>query len=68
MMSIYGCKHKKDLKGKVGQSASMIMIETSIHGSELKDDGEFCVVGPSPYKRKWYATVTVEKGLITKVT
>ena len=29
--------------------------------------GKFCVVGPSPYVRKWYAEVTMENNLIKSV-
>jgi len=44
-------------------------VETSAFGSEYKRDGSFPVVGPDPYtKRNWYATVTMEDGLIKKVT
>lgn len=60
-------KTKKDLKASVGQS--LRYIETSLFGTEYKADGSFCVVGPDPYtKRSWYATVTMAKGLIEKVS
>jgi hypothetical protein len=59
-------KTKKDLKAAIGKPLNY--IETSMFGSEYKDNGSFCVVGPSPYVRKWYANVTVENGLIKKVT
>lgn len=36
-------------------------------GAEFKGDGEYTVVGPEPYDRRWYATVTVTTGLITRV-
>lgn len=58
-------KTKKDLKAAVGQP--LRFIETSFFGAEYKPDGKFSVVGPSPYVRKWYATVTMENGLIKKV-
>ena len=57
---------KKALKQSVGQSLEY--IETSMFGSEYKTDGSFCVVGPSPYERKWYATVTMKEGKIAKVS
>ena len=41
--------------------------ETSIFGREYKGDGRYTVVGPHPYDRRWYATVTVAGGLIEKV-
>lgn len=58
-------KTKKDLKAAVGQP--LRFIETSFFGPEYKTDGKFGVVGPSPYIRKWYATITMENGLIKKV-
>ena len=36
-------------------------------GPEFKANGTFCVVGPSPYKRKWFAEVTMKDGKIAKV-
>ena len=59
-------KTKKDLKLAVGQS--LRYEETSAFGPEFKENGTFCVVGPSPYKRVWYASVTMENGLIKKVS
>ena len=58
-------KTKKDLKAAVGQS--LRYEETSAFGPEYKENGSFCVVGPSPYQRKWYAEVTMVGGLIAKV-
>lgn len=66
MMGIRGAKTKKELKTLVGTEPSF--IETSAFGPEYKGDGSYCVVGPSPYDRKWFATVRVEKGRIAKVT
>ena len=43
-------------------------IETSMFGNEYKGDGNYTVVGPDPLIRKWYATITVQAGRITKVT
>jgi len=60
------CKTKKDLKSKIG--TSHIFEETSLFGPEYKENGSFCVVGPSPYVRKWYAQVTVKDGIIVKVS
>ena len=36
-------------------------------GNEYHGDGNYTVVGPDIYNRKWYATVTVVDGLISKV-
>ena len=59
-------KTKKALKENVGKP--LRYTETSMFGLEFKENGKFCVVGPSPYDRKWYAEVTMENGLIKKVS
>jgi hypothetical protein len=58
-------KTKKQLKQSVGKPLEY--EETSMFGPEYKPNGTFNVVGPSPYKRDWYATVTMENGLIKSV-
>lgn len=58
-------KTKKLLKESVGKP--LRYVETSAFGSEYTPDGTFCVVGPSPYDRRWYAQITMEGGLIKKV-
>lgn len=57
---------KKELKTKVGQS--LRYQETSMFGEEFKPNGKFCVVGPSPTNRKWFAEVTMVDGKISKVS
>ena len=59
-------KTKKELKGNVGKR--LRFYETSMFGPEFKENGTFCVVGPSHSERKWYAEVTIENGLIKKVS
>lgn len=66
MMSISGHATKKSLKSAIGERPCF--VETSMFGNEFKGDGEYTIVGPSPYDRKWYATVTVRDGLISKVS
>jgi hypothetical protein len=56
---------KKLLKAAIGQE--LRYEETSMFGAEFKADGTFCVVGPSPRERKWFAEVTMANGLISKV-
>ena len=69
MMSVYGCQTKKDLRGKVGTLADEVFQETSMFGPEYKgQDGRYAVVGPSPEQRKWYATVEVKDGKVSKVS
>jgi len=58
-------KTKKELKENVGQPLKY--EETSIFGPEYDPNGTFCVVGPSPYERKWFAEVTMENDLIKRV-
>lgn len=68
MMGIYGYRTKKELKER-GIGRVPDFIETSMFGLEYKGDGSYAVVGPDPYtKRDWYATVTVQGGIIVKVT
>jgi len=64
MGAIY--KTKKELKASVGKHLNY--VETSMFGAEYKRTGTFCVVGPSPTKRKWFAQVTMKDGLIQKVS
>ena len=59
-------KSKKLLKESIGKPLNY--VETSMFGPEYKSTGTFCVVGPSPYERKWFASVTMENGLIKKVS
>lgn len=59
-------KTKKELKGSVGER--LRYVETSMFGEEFKPNGTFCVVGPDPYSRKWFAEVTMKDGLIARVT
>lgn len=69
MMSIRGYKTKKDLKERaIGKEPLAIFVETSAFGAEYKGDGSYPVVGPSPYDRKWYATIVVKDGKVVKVT
>lgn len=56
---------KKDLKAAVGQPLKY--VETSMFGPEYMANGKFCVVGPSPTQRKFFAEVTMKDGLIFKV-
>lgn len=58
-------KTKKDLKAAIGKE--LRYVETSMFGAEYTPNGKFCVVGPSPYERKWYAEVTMKDGKIEKV-
>lgn len=57
---------KKALKENVGKP--LRYEETSFFGEEYKANGTFAVVGPSPYQRKWFASVTMKDGLIAKVS
>ncbi len=59
-------KTKKSLKESKGKT--LRFQETSMFGLEYRSTGKFPVVGPGAYDRKWYAEVTVENDIITKVT
>lgn len=60
-------KSKKALReAEVGKEPKF--LETSLFGAEYKGDGTYVIVGPCPYtKRSWYAQVTVQGGVVTKV-
>lgn len=57
---------KKALKESIGNA--LRYTETSVFGGEYKPTGTLYVVGPSPYVRKWYASVTMADGKIVKVS
>lgn len=59
-------KTKKSLKESIGKP--LRYQETSMFGPEFKPDGKFAVVGPSAYERKWYAEVTMQNGIVVKVS
>ena len=58
-------KTKKALKESIGKP--LRYNETSLFGNEYKSDGKFCVADSSP-ARKWFAQVTMQNGVIGKVT
>jgi hypothetical protein len=58
-------KTKKELKQNIGKE--LHYSETSVFGPEYKSNGNFCVAGLSPYKRKWLAIVTMENNIIKRV-
>ena len=59
-------KNKKALKAAIGQP--LRFEESSIFGPEYRENGTFCVVGPSPSQRNWFASVTMREGKIAKVS
>ena len=59
-------KTKKDLKASIGKPLKY--VETSMFREEYRSNGQFAVVGPSPYQRKWFASVSMRDGLIEKVS
>lgn len=56
---------KKDLKASIGKP--LRYEEISMSDWEYTDNGTFNVVGPSPRKWNWYATVTMKDGKIERV-
>lgn len=65
MMAACGYKTKKELKAAIGKPLNY--TETSIFGAEYTPNGQFCLVGPSAYDRRWYAAVVMENGIIKSV-
>jgi len=58
---------KKELRTRIGHKLKY--VETSLSEPEYTDNGVLCVCGPDPYrKRSWFAEVTMENGLIKKVS
>lgn len=68
MMSVSGFPTKKSLKAFIGQNIAGRIVETSMFGTEYKPtlDGP-PVVGPSLYKRKWFAQIWVKDDILVKV-
>ena len=58
-------KTKKALKEEIGKPLKY--QETSAFGPEFTENGTFSVVGPASYERKWFASITMENGIIKKV-
>jgi hypothetical protein len=58
---------RKALKAAIG--TTLKFTETSIFGTEFRAGKPMAVVGPSAYKRDWYASVTCDiNGKILKVS
>ena len=71
MIGARNLKTKKVLKEMKGKSIAGHFVETSMFGNEMPSDGtgRITMVGPDAYrKRSWFATVTLEDFIITKVT
>ena len=64
-MGIRGFATKKALRLAVkehGSVSTSCLVETSIFGQECKV-GDHCIVGPTPEKRSWFASITIKEGL-----
>jgi len=57
---------KKKLKEAIGEG--LLYSETSLFGAQYTPNGQFAVVGPSEYNRKFFASVTMKDGKIAKVS
>ena len=65
---ILNYESKKALKDCIGKA--LCYTETSMFGPEYKQDGKFCGCNRphiTGYKREFFATVTMQNGLISKV-
>lgn len=63
LAALYQSKH--ELRENIGKA--LLYRETSIFGNQYKADGVVCVVGPDEYRRRWFAEVVMENGLIKRV-
>lgn len=70
MMSVYGnFPTKKSFKEfAIDNYAEQFFMETSAFGPEYKGDGTYCVVGPSPQSRRWFASVVVKDGKVIRIS
>ena len=61
-------KTKKALKEAVKAGAKIGVYQPGPFGGNEPTEGEACVEGPHyPQAHTWYATITLDKGYITKV-
>lgn len=66
MYTVINFKTKKELKEAVAQGTQVRLYAPGL-GSP-KENGRECVEGPHyPKPHTWYAEVTVENGIVTKV-
>ncbi len=67
MLAARGYPTKKSLREAKG--SQFRFTETSLFGPEMPSNGTgtVTVVGPSPYERKWFATVKLDNFIITEV-
>lgn len=61
-------KTKKALKEAVANGDKIAIYQPGPFGGDDPKDGTFCVEGPHyPEPHRWYATVEIKDGFITKV-
>ena len=66
MLGAIGYKTKKELKESIGKQ--LRYEETSLFGSEFKENDWNTMVGPNAYTaRNWYANILCKDGIIEKV-
>ncbi len=64
-----GYPTKKSFKEDgIGKYFADVANNPSMFDPSMPDGGTHAVVGPEAYVRKWYAEVTVEAGVITRIT
>lgn len=64
MISVIGKKTKKALRESIG--TAIRVNDPNIMGN-YTGNGEYAVVGPSVYDRRWYAVITVKDGILKTV-
>lgn len=67
-MIVAGFKTKKALKEAKDKDITINLYDPSLFGkADLNNLDNVPVVGPGAYERKWYAQITTEDGILTKV-
>ena len=70
MMGITGFKTKKALKAAVkdgGVSRRRLIEVCQLGDGCYSGDGDYTIVGPSPWDRRWEANIVIKDGFIIKV-
>lgn len=58
---------KKAIKEAIAAGKEVSVYVVDYFGDGSIPDGKHSIVGPEPYKRKFYGTVTVKGGLLTSI-
>ncbi len=61
-------KTKKALKEAIKEGQEVYVYAMNPWGITDVPDGEHALVGPGPYERKWYASITTQGQKIVKIS